>query len=403
MSLKEKINTLAKENFQWVKQIREHLHANPELSFVEFETSEYIVKHLLELGLEVETKIVKTGIVATLKCKNPTKKTVALRADMDALPIQETNNVNYKSCKAGIMHACGHDVHSASLLGVAKIFTTLKDELEGTIKFIFQPGEEKLPGGAKLMIDDGILERHKPDIIIAQHVTPQIPTGKVGFKSGIFMASTDEIYIEVIGTGGHAAMPNLYNNPLLIAAELLLKLNTVFDDNNLHVIQEKNTVIPTVLAFGKIVGNGATNVIPDKVNVEGTFRTFDENWREKAHQIITKICNEIEVRNKCEITCNIIIGYPFLTNNKTVTNQSKYSATAYLGIENIIDLDYRMTAEDFAYFSQKLPACFYRIGTGNAAKNITSNVHTSTFDIDENSLEIMTGLMAYIAAEHLMN
>ena len=394
----DKVKQLAKVNFGWTKEIRNHIHAHPELSFQEYETSSFIISKLNEIGLEYETGFVKTGIVATLKCKNPFKKTIALRADMDALPIQETNDVSFKSKNKGVMHACGHDVHSASLLGVAKILMELKDEIEGTIKFIFQPGEEKLPGGASLMIQEGLLEKHPAQAILAQHVTPQIETGKVGFKSGMFMASTDEIYIEVIGKGGHAAMPALYNNPLFIAAELLLKLRQEFTSDNLLEIGIET---PTVLAFGKIVGDGATNVVPEKVSIEGTFRTFDEVWRKAAHSKIKTICNEIALKNNAKINCNIVVGYPFLVNDEYTTSQAKKAAQEYLGPENVINLDYRMTAEDFAFFSQQMPSCFYRIGTGNIEENITSNVHTSSFNIDEKSIEIMIGLMSYIAIEEL--
>ena len=394
----DRIKQLAKDNFNWTKEIRNSIHSNPELSFQEFETSNYIISKLKEIEFEFETGFVKTGIVATLKCKNPNKKTIALRADMDALPIQETNEVSYKSKNKGIMHACGHDVHSASLLGVAKILSELKNEIEGTIKFIFQPGEEKLPGGASLMIQEGLLQKHTANVMLAQHVTPQIETGKVGFKSGMFMASTDEIYIEVIGKGGHAAMPATYNNPLFIASELLLKLRQEFTPENLFEI---GIDTPTVLAFGKIIGDGATNVVPDKVNIEGTFRTFDEVWRKAAHSKIKTICNEIATRNNAKINCNILVGYPFLVNDENTTTHAKKAAQEYLGTENIIDLDYRMTAEDFAFFSQQIPSCFYRIGTGNVEKNITSNVHTSNFDIDEKSIEVMIGLMSYITIEEL--
>jgi len=394
----DRIKQLAKDNFNWTKEIRNSIHSNPELSFQEFETSNYIISKLKEIEFEFETGFVKTGIVATLKCKNPSKKTIALRADMDALPIQETNEVSYKSKNRGIMHACGHDVHSASLLGVAKILSELKNEIEGTIKFIFQPGEEKLPGGASLMIQEGLLQKHTTNVMLAQHVTPQIETGKVGFKSGMFMASTDEIYIEVIGKGGHAAMPATYNNPLFIASELLLKLREEFTPENLFEI---GIDTPTVLAFGKITGDGETNVVPDKVNIEGTFRTFDEVWRKTAHSKIKTICNEIATKNNAKINCNILLGYPFLVNDENTTTHAKKAAQEYLGPENIIDLDYRMTAEDFAFFSQQIPSCFYRIGTGNVEKNITSNVHTSNFDIDEKSIEIMIGLMSYIAIEEL--
>ena len=312
---------------------------------------------------------------------------------MDALPITETNNCDYKSKNIGIMHACGHDVHSASLLGTAKILQELKNEFEGTIKLIFQPGEEKLPGGASLMIKEGVLENPKVVTVFGQHVFPSMEVGKVGFRKGMYMASTDEIYISVNGKGGHAAMVSEYNNPLLIASELLLNLN--------EELMQKENIAPTVLAFGKIIGNGATNVIPEEVKIEGTFRTMNEDWREKAHEKIKMISSTIAKKHNAEIVVTIEKGYPFLVNDDEKTQKAKKAAEEFLGKENVEELPIRMTAEDFAYYSQQLPSCFYRLGTGNKSKGITSGVHTSTFDIDEKALEIGSGLMAWLAINEL--
>lgn len=389
----QKIQLLAKSYLPETIEIRRHLHRYPELSFEEYATADYITSKLKELGIPFTKGIVKTGIVALIEGKNPGKKIIALRADIDALPITEANEVEYKSCNAGVMHACGHDVHSASLLGAAKILNQLKGEFEGTVKLIFQPGEEKLPGGASLMIKEGVLENPRVYNMLGQHVFPSMEVGKVGFRSGMYMASTDELYMTVKGKGGHAAMPADYINPLLIASQILLELNTVF--------MKQQQKAPTVLAFGKITGNGATNVIPDVVKIEGTFRTMDEAWRAEAHGKMKQIAEAIAKRMRGECEFRIELGYPFLVNDETVTATAREAAEEYLGKENVEELPLRMTAEDFAFFSQQVPSCFYRLGTGNVSKGITSGVHTATFDIDEHALEIGAGLMAWLAVKGL--
>lgn len=391
--MKEKIKSLAKSSLSEVIAIRRHLHANPELSFEEINTSNYIASKLKEFNIPFKQGIVKTGIVALIEGKNPSKKVVALRGDMDALPILEKNTCDYKSKNEGVMHACGHDVHSASLLGVAKILNEFKNEFEGTVKLIFQPGEEKLPGGASLMIKEGVLENPKPTSIFAQHVFPSMEVGKVGFRTGMYMASTDELYLTVKGKGGHAAMPSEYINPLLIASAIITELNSVF------MIQEQKA--PTVLAFGKITGNGATNVIPDEVKIEGTFRTMNEKWRDEAHKLMKTTAEKIAKVMGGSVEFRIEKGYPFLVNNEATTKKARAAAEEYLGKENVEELPLRMTAEDFAFFSQQIPACFYRLGTGNKSKGITSGVHTATFDIDEQAIEIGVGLMAWLAVNEL--
>lgn len=391
--LKSKIQILSKQYLSETIEIRRHLHAHPELSFEEYATSDYIASKLREYAIPFKQGIVKTGIVALIEGRNPNKKIIALRADMDALPIIEENKVEYKSQNNGVMHACGHDVHSASLLAAAKILNELKNDFEGTVKLIFQPGEEKLPGGASLMIKEGVLENPFPQSIFGQHVFPSMEVGKVGFRSGMYMASTDEIYVSVKGKGGHAAMPADYNNPLLIASQILLELNKFF--------MQKEHRAPTVLAFGKITGNGATNVIPEIVQMDGTFRTMDESWRAEAHSIMKKRAEEIAQQMGGSCDFRIEYGYPFLVNDEVVTNKARAAAEIYLGKENVEELPMRMTAEDFAFYSQKVPACFYRLGTGNKSKGIISGVHTSTFDIDEQALEISSGLMAWLALNEL--
>jgi len=392
-----KIKQLAKNNFPKVKAIREHLHANPELSFKEFKTASFISEELNKNGIGHQTGIAGTGIVGLIKGINSSEKVILLRADMDALPIQEQNNVSYKSTCDGIMHACGHDVHSACLLGALAIINELKDELTVQVKFIFQPGEEVLPGGASLMIDEGVLKNPDVSEAIALHVFPSMEVGNVGFKTGMYMASTDEIYINIKGKGGHAAMPNEYINPILVASDLLIQLNDDFMIQKKH--QNSSTDyydIPTVLAFGKIEGLGATNVIPEKVNLEGTFRTMNEAWRKKAHQEIKNSASTIANKWNVDVNVNIVKGYPFLVNDEVTTSTAKDAAELYLGKDHVAELPMRMTAEDFAYISQQVNSCFFRLGTGNKLKNITSGVHTPTFDIDENSLEIGSGLLAWM-------
>jgi len=390
MNLIDKIKKIASDSFQEIVEIRRYIHQNPELSFQEFETSKYIQSVLDKYGIEHQTGFVKTGIVALIKGKNPDKKVIALRADMDALPILEENNVDYKSKNKGVMHACGHDVHSSSLLGVAKILNELKDEFEGTIKLIFQPGEEKLPGGASLMIDEGVLENPVPTKIIGQHVFPDLPCGKVGMRGGMYMASADEIHVTVTGKGGHAALPHKFIDPILISSSIITSLQQI-------VSRHAKPDVPTVLSFGKINSEGgATNIIPDVVKIEGTFRTMDEEWREKASKLMKNMAETIAeaMGGKCDF--EVRKGYPFLKNDIETTENTKQLAIEYLGKENVVDLDLRMTGEDFAYFTQKMPGCFYRLGTGKS-----TGLHTSTFNVDEKSLEIGMGLMSWVAINSL--
>ena len=377
-----------------VIEIRRHLHQNPELSFQEFNTSKFVCDKLDEYGIEYEKGIVKTGIVGLIKGTNPASKTIALRADLDALPILEENNVSYKSVNEGVMHACGHDVHTSSLLGVAKILNEVRDQFNGTVKLIFQPGEEKLPGGASLMIAEGVLENPAPASIIGQHVYPQLDAGKVGFRSGMYMASCDELYVTIKGKGGHAALPHQNIDPILISSHIIIALQQLIS----RIIPP---TIPAVLSFGKISGNGATNIIPDRVELEGTFRIMNEEWRAVAHQKMIKMAESIGESMGGECIFRLEKGYPFLVNDDNVTGKAKAAAIEFLGSENVIDLDLRMTAEDFAYYSQLKPACFYRLGIKNKADNIAPGLHTSTFNIDESAIETSIGLMSWIAIKEL--
>jgi len=392
MDLKNTIEQLSEKYFNEVVKIRRHIHQNPELSFQEFKTAKYIISLLENLGIKYKSGIAGNGIIAYLEGKNPTKKIIALRADIDALPIEEQNDVPYKSINTGVMHACGHDAHTASILGTIYILNELKDSYEGTIKVIFQPAEEKLPGGAKLMIQEGALENPKPEFILAQHVYPELNTGKVGFKSGIYMASTDELYFTIKGKGGHAAMPEKITNTVLIAAKIITQLQ--------DVPKESPHDIPTVLTIGKVIANGATNVVPNEVHLEGTFRTMDEIWRKKAHKIITEIATKIAENNGGSVEINIKNGYPVLENNQDTTQKAISFAQEFLGKENTEELPLRMTAEDFAYYSQEIPATFYRLGTTNLNQEYIP-LHSSKFNIDENALRIGMGTMAYIALKYM--
>jgi amidohydrolase len=383
-----KIKQLADSAFDEIVEIRRYIHQNPELSFKEHKTSAYIKSVLTGWGIPFTEDIADTGIVVLLEGNNPSSKTIALRADFDALPITEENDVDYCSVNNGVMHACGHDAHTASLLGVVKILNTLKHEWEGSIKFIFQPAEEMLPGGAQQMIKEGVLENPKVEKMLGQHVFPDLEVGKVGFRPGKYMASTDELHITITGKGGHAALPHNYNNPLLAAAKLITDLDESFQ-------KEKDR--PSVLAVGFIEGLGATNVIPEQVKLKGTLRAMDEDFRALAHDKMLAISTAIAQMYKVEIDFDIRKGYPCLINDEDLTGKSIAFAKDYMGEDNVIALSVRMTAEDFAYYSHEVPACFYRLGTANKSKGITPGLHTSRFNIDEQALKTGMGLMAYLA------
>lgn len=393
------LEVIRKESLSQAPEVvrwRRHLHANPELSFQEVNTARFVADTLRTLGLNPVEGIAGTGVTALVEGRHPSKKVIALRADMDALPIQEANDVAYRSACPGVMHACGHDVHTASLLGTARILHTVRDRIEGTVKLVFQPGEEKNPGGASLMIRDGVLRNPAPQGMVGQHVMPLLPVGKVGFREGMYMASSDEIYLRVIGKGGHAGAPELVIDPVLIASHILVALQQVISRN-------ANPRHATVLSFGKVSATGATNIIPDEVNVAGTFRALNESWRAEGLRRIEQIAHGVAeaMGGRCEVT--ISRGYPYLENDPALTRRIRAAAEAYLGKENVVDLDLTLGSEDFAFYSHEVPASFYRLGTRNEARGITSYVHTPTFDIDEEALGIGPGLMAWMAVSELGN
>lgn len=389
--ISQQIKQLAERYHADLIQMRRHLHQYPELSFEEAETAAFVARHLSAWGILFQKDVAGHGIVALIEGRNPEKGVLALRGDMDALPIQEANEVPYCSQRPGVMHACGHDVHTTCLLGAARILHELRDQWSGTVKLLFQPAEERLPGGASLMIKAGALENPKPTAIFGQHVFPLLEAGKVGFRAGMYMASSDELYLTVKGKGGHGAMPHECVDPVLITAHIITALQQI-------VSRYADPTVPSVLTFGHIASTGgATNVIPNEVKLMGTFRTMHENWRFEAHRRIQRIVEGIaeSMGGACEL--RIEVGYPTLFNDEALTEKARQNAVEYLGADNVVDLPIRLTSEDFAYFSQAIPGCFYRLGTRNAARGITSLLHTDTFDIDEDSLPIGAGLLAWMA------
>jgi amidohydrolase len=385
-----KIKALAKKYAPEFIEVRHHLHAHPELSYQEYETSKFVQQRLTDLGIPFEVKAT-TGVVGLIKGKNPDSRIIALRADMDALPIKEENDIPYKSKNEGVMHACGHDVHTTCLLGAAKILKDLSHEWEGTLKLVFQPGEEKNPGGASLMIKDGVLENPKPEAILALHVNTILEVGELSFRGGKVMASADELYFTIKGKGGHAASPQLIVDPILISSHLIVALQQLISRNN-------NPFNPSVLSITAFNGGNTTNVIPNEVKLMGTFRAMDETWRFKAHELMRKLTHDLVQSMGGESELHIDVGYPCVMNNERLTAAAMALAETYMGNEHVSETELRMGAEDFGYYAQEIPACFFRLGTMNKAKGITAGVHTPVFNIDESAIEIGMGIMAWMGA-----
>ena len=391
----DKIREKARQYFPEVQAIRHHIHANPELSFKEYNTSAYVAGKLTEWGISHTAGVADTGVVALIEGKNPGKKCIALRAELDALPIQEANDIPYRSQNNGVMHACGHDVHASCLLGAARILSDMKDEWEGTIKLIWQPGEEKHPGGASLMIKAGVLEHPKPEAILALHVYPHLPCGEVGFRAGQYMASADEIYITINGKGGHAALPHQTVDPISIAALVITGLQQV-------ISRKCNPLTPSVLTFGSIQGGFATNVIPDKVEILGTFRTMDEKWRYEAHKYIKEFTEQTCAGYGATAEVEIPVGYPSLFNDPALTAKAEQWAKDLLGEEKVKPLGMRMAGEDFSFYTHQVPGCFFRIGTSREGKEFLAPVHNAHFNIDENAMELGMSMMAWCGLNALL-
>jgi amidohydrolase len=384
----EDLKKLTEQYAPLLVSIRHHLHAHPELSFKEFETSAYIAQQLEYWNISYK-KIAGTGIEALIEGNDPSYKTLAIRADMDALPITEENNIDYRSQNVGVMHACGHDVHTTCLLGAAKILKDNQQQFKGTIKLIFQPGEERNPGGASIMIKEGVLKDPEPEGIIALHVHPGLPVGKLSFRKGLIMASADEIYITIKGKGGHAAAPHQTADTILIASNIIVSLQQIVSRNN-------NPFTPSVLSICSFQGGNTTNVIPAEVKLMGTFRTMDEGWRYKAHQLIEREVQHIAVAMGAEADVHIDVGYPAVYNNEQLTEKATLLAKEFVGDDNVEETELRMGAEDFGFYAQQLPACFFRLGVRNENEGIVHNVHTSRFNIDETAFQFGAGIMAWL-------
>ncbi len=392
--MSDKIRALADEYFPQVVELRRTIHANPELAFEEYETAKLVQENLSALGIDMQSGVAKTGVVATVKGKHP-GPTLALRADMDALPIHEENDIAFRSQNDGKMHACGHDVHTSSLLGTAMILNRMRDELHGSVRMLFQPSEERLPGGAKAMIQEGALKEmaqgSSPATIYGQHVQPGLDIGKIGVRNGMYMASADEIYITVHGKGGHAAAPHLLDNDTVyVASQIVVALQSVISR---HCPPDA----PSVLSIGKMIADGATNVIPTTVNMEGTFRAMDETWRFKAHDLIRRTVEHTAAAHGAKVDLNIVVGYPALFNHDTPTDFLREAAYKYVGKENTVELDMWFASEDFSFYLNEIPGSFYRVGIHSDELGHVRGLHTPTFNVDEEVLRTSTGFMAYLA------
>ena len=389
--LKEVITTKVSAIYEKIKGYREHLHQNPELSYKEFNTMEYVAAKLKEIGIPYEKGVAGTGIIGIIRSSKHSENQacIGLRADLDALPIQEQNTASYKSKVDGVMHACGHDVHTSILLGAAEILFELREDLEHPVKLIFQPGEEKNPGGASLLIEAGVLENPKVKEMYALHVFPELEVGKLGMRSGLYMASSDELHLEIIGVGGHGAMPEKCINPILIGSEFIIEAQNI-----IHKSCPKE--VPCVISFGHFDALGATNVIPERAEIKGTFRTMNEEWRGKAAILLMDLANNLENKYKGNVNLIVSKGYPFLKNDEELTEKLKTKFESFFGPEKIEGLALRMTSEDFSFYSQTIPVCFFRLGVGNKEKGIIYSVHHPKFDVDSACLK--TGMLAMIQA-----
>jgi amidohydrolase len=396
MELIDKIKDMARANAAEVVEMRRWLHRHPDLSQQEYGTMNYVAERLREMGLEPKTGIGKTGCMAMIRGGvEPDSYCIGLRADYDALPLKEVTGLEFASENDGVMHACGHDMHTSSLLGAAKILAAMKEELHGSIMLVFEPSEEMYPGGARMMMDNGLFAEVTPNEMYSFHCLPEMDYGRVGMRKGKYMASTDELYWTVKGKGGHGATPHLSVDPILIASHIVVALQQIVSRN-------ASPMMPTTLSFGKFIGSGRTNIIPDEVKMEGIIRTFDEKWRLECHEKIKKISCGIAESMGGECDLFIDYGYPYVVNDDDCTQQVHDNAVAFLGADKVEWLDMRMTAEDFAFFAQKIPSCYYRIGIHEPGTPFC-NLHRPNLMVDERSIELASGLVAYNAVKALEN
>ena len=391
------ISSIRKQASSQLKQIvelRRFLHQHPELSFCEKKTATRIAQELKSIGIPVYTGVGGTGVIGIIN-EDSGGPVIGIRAELDALPIQELTQLDYSSSNANVMHACGHDVHMANLVSAAKILWIFRKEIKGKVVLVFQPGEELLPGGAISIIESDIFKKNRPQLMLGAHILPEMEAGKVGFRAGPYMASGDEVYLTVKGKGGHAALPHTLIDPVVMASHILVALQQVVSRNS-------PVATPTVLSFGKVLAHGATNIIPDKVDIEGTFRTMNEDWRAKAHDIIKQQAQGIanSMGGHCDV--DIRKGYPALCNNSEFTNLAMGFAQEYLGAHNVLELPIRMTTDDFAYFAQNIPSVYFRVGSGfSEAKN--DGLHSAKLVVNEDVIEHAGGLLAWLVISMLGN
>ena len=393
----DRIRSLADDAFPEVVRLRRALHRRPELAFREHETAALVAQTLAEIGLDVTTGVARTGVVAHVE-GGGTGPTIALRADMDALPIQEATGLAFASETDGAMHACGHDAHTAMLLGAARVLHSVRDELAGTVRLVFQPSEEKAPGGARVMVEEGVLgamDGHGPvEQMFGQHVVPHLPAGTLGVRAGMFMASADEVYLTVRGTGGHAAAPQELTDVVLVQAHVLTALQAVISRN-------RPPGVPSLLSFGRVRADGATNVLPDEVRLEGTFRSMDEDWRFRAHELIQRTAGKTAEAFGATCEVEVVVGYPALRNDEAAAAFARETAVAYVGEERVVDLPMWYASEDFSFYTEQVPGAFSVVGVGNEAEGITHGLHTPRFTVDEEALRVGTGFLAALAARRL--
>ena len=389
----ESIKKHAKAVSEQVLTVRRTIHSRPELSFEEHETADYIAAQLTEAGI-LFRRIAGTGILARIEGHGDLQRCVVLRADTDALPIWEETGLECASRHDGVMHACGHDMHTACLLGALLVLNRHKSEIAGTVFGLFQPGEEVCPGGASMVMAEDPFRDYRVVAFVGEHVAPEMAVGNLGFRSGKYMASSDELWIEVHGTGGHGALPHTMTDPVVAAAALITSLQQVVSRNN-------NATIPTVLSIGRVIANGATNVIPPVVQVAGTLRTMDERWRAQAKRRIHEIAAGVAAAHCVTAEVKIPEGYPCVVNDPALTVRARSIAAKLWGKEHVEELDLRMTAEDFGTYTERYPSLFFRLGTARKNGECGGALHTATFNPDEQALDYGVITMAVFALEFL--